>query len=91
MQFPSKHVVGNPTQQISLITFRLRKLQLPVRLINTLDDIEENLHGLREMVLRDDNSFEEFIRNCKEDVETLNGVLNSVIAGELLATFDPLL
>ena len=80
----SNHLVsGSPLNKLLLVTFRLRKLSIPERLKEDLDDVEDAVQTIATEVLpQDDEGFEEYLSRCRECTERVSGVVDSIIAGK---------
>lgn len=80
----ANHLVsGSPLNKLLLVTFRLRKLAIPDRLRDDLDDIEDDVQALlAEAAPQDDEGFKEYLEKCRERTQAVSAVLDSIIAGK---------
>ncbi|QDZ18463.1 WW domain-containing protein [Chloropicon primus] len=80
----SNHLVSGLTlNKLLLVTFRLRKLAIPQRLIDELDVVEDQVQVIaREVLPQDDEGFEEYLEKCRECTVQVSGVLDAIIAGK---------
>ena len=78
------HLVSGLTlNKLLLVTFRLRKLAIPQRLVDELDDIEDQVQVIsREVLPQDDEGFEDYLKKCSDCTVQLAGVLDAIIAGK---------
>ena len=79
----ANHLVsGTPLNKLLLVTFRLRKLSIPERLREELDEIEDHVHEISEFLPQDDEGFEDYLSNCRDCTAKVSKVLDSIIAGK---------
>ena len=86
----ANHLVsGSPTNKLLLMTFRMRKLSIPERLRNELDEIEDEVQTVSsEYVPEDDEGFEEYLARCGYCTKQVSKVMDSIIAGKEMFSID---